>query len=270
MILLADKKYYFFKLHDTFFNKKEVKKLRKIAGGDTLTIIYLKMILRSLKNDGLLVFEEIEETFEEEIALDIDEEVENVRLTIQYLVSKKLLQVVEKDIYQVSLAKESYGGETASALRVRKHREKQKELLQCNANVTQCNNLLTEKEEDRNNKKEDRNNKLEVEERTRILNNANPSTIQIKLNDNSIFELKEEDIDKLVQVYQKIDVIFELKKLSMYCEEPKNRKKPSDIKKYITNWLNNAKVKPIEKSSNKNIEWVNNLANTMNDRFEKL
>ena len=36
------KKYYWLKLKDDFFNSREIKKLRRIAGGDTYTIIYLK------------------------------------------------------------------------------------------------------------------------------------------------------------------------------------------------------------------------------------
>ena len=39
------KKYYWLKLKKDFFNSKEMKKLRRIAGGDTYTVIYLKMQL---------------------------------------------------------------------------------------------------------------------------------------------------------------------------------------------------------------------------------
>ena len=46
------KRYYWLKLPDDFFRQKPIKKLRRIAGGDTYTIIYLKMLLVSLKNEG--------------------------------------------------------------------------------------------------------------------------------------------------------------------------------------------------------------------------
>ena len=42
------KKYYWLKLNEGFFRDKKIKKLRKIAGGDTYTVIYLKMQLLSL------------------------------------------------------------------------------------------------------------------------------------------------------------------------------------------------------------------------------
>ena len=42
---MAEKKYYWLKLKEGFFEQKIIKKLRKIAGGDTYVIIYLKMQL---------------------------------------------------------------------------------------------------------------------------------------------------------------------------------------------------------------------------------
>ena len=57
------KRYYWLKLQKDFFTQPKIKKLRKIAGGDTYTIIYLKMQLLSLNNGGKLFFEGIEENF---------------------------------------------------------------------------------------------------------------------------------------------------------------------------------------------------------------
>lgn len=51
------KRYYWLKLPDGFFRQKAIKKLRKIAGGDTYTIIYLKMLLVAMKQDGRLEIE---------------------------------------------------------------------------------------------------------------------------------------------------------------------------------------------------------------------
>ena len=50
-----NKKYYWLKLMNDFFTQPRIKKLRKIAGGDTYTIIYLKLQLLSLKTNGVLV-----------------------------------------------------------------------------------------------------------------------------------------------------------------------------------------------------------------------
>ena len=68
---MARKKYYWLKLKNDFFRQKEIKKLRQIAGGDTYVIIYLKMQLLSLQNNGRLFFEGYEDTFANELALEL-------------------------------------------------------------------------------------------------------------------------------------------------------------------------------------------------------
>lgn len=120
------KKYYWLKLKDNFFEGKAMKKLRKIAGGDTYTIIYLKLLLKSMKTDGKLYFDGIEETFCEELALDIDEDTENVKITVMYLQKVGLLKEVnEKEIELIEM-KDMVGSESDSAERVRRMRTKKK------------------------------------------------------------------------------------------------------------------------------------------------
>lgn len=47
---MADnKRYYWLKLKNNWFNDKRIKKLRSVAGGDTYVIIYLK-----IANDNIL------------------------------------------------------------------------------------------------------------------------------------------------------------------------------------------------------------------------
>lgn len=134
------KRYFWLKLHRDFFQRKDIKRLRKIAGGDTYTIIYLKMLLKSIISDGALFFDNLEDDFVSELALDIDEDVENVKITVQYLLKVGLLECVSDTEYSLHDAKDNTGTETAVASRVRKHREKQK-MLHCNTCVTQVKHL---------------------------------------------------------------------------------------------------------------------------------
>ena len=136
-----NKKYYWLKLKDTFFNEKEIKKLRKIAGGDTYTIIYLKLQLLSIKTGGKLCFEMVEETFEEEIALVLDEEVDNVKITLAYLQRYKLIEAIGDNEYLIPSAASSIGSESDSAERVRRFRDNK--TLQCNEGVTEVKRLVT-------------------------------------------------------------------------------------------------------------------------------
>ena len=164
------KKYYWLKLKDDFFRDKKIKKLRKIAGGDTYTIIYLKMQLLSLKNSGALIFEGVEDNFAEEVALDIDEDVDNVKVTMAFLINNGLIEETEQDHFVMTETIKCIGSESSSAERVRKHREIKKEkeeqlkleeqkALQCNTDVTNCNTEIDiekrEKKEELDNKKKD-------------------------------------------------------------------------------------------------------------------
>ena len=130
----SGKRYYWLKLQDDFFKSKRIKKLRKIAGGDTYTIIYLKMQLLAMKNNGVLEFTGLENTFAEELALDLDEEPDNVNVTINFLLSTGLMETSDNVRYFVPYAVENTGSEGASAARVRRHRCEK--ALQCNADVT--------------------------------------------------------------------------------------------------------------------------------------
>lgn len=145
-----NKRYFWLKLPVDFFSQKEIKKLRSIAGGDTFVIVYLKMLLRSLDDDGKLYFEGYGDDFTDELAMDIDEDEENVKLTCRFLESRKLLSKGDAGAYELTAAKEMTGSETDSARRVRKHRsakeisdQKQLTALHCNTGVTASNARVT-------------------------------------------------------------------------------------------------------------------------------
>lgn len=122
------KRYFWLKLHKDFFQRKEIKRLRKIAGGDTYTIIYLKMLLRSIMSDGKLYFDGLEDDFASELALDLDEKEENVQITVQYLLKSGLLEMCSDEEYYLPDTKDSTGCETAAASRMRKCRAKKEQL----------------------------------------------------------------------------------------------------------------------------------------------
>lgn len=131
-----EKRFYWLKLKENYFDSPKIKKLRRIAGGDTLTIIYLKMQLLSVSNSGIIEFEGIESCFEEELALKLDEDVENVRLVLAYLQAQDLIAKQNEEYLLLDVCK-NVGSESSSAERVRRFREiKQQNALQCNADVT--------------------------------------------------------------------------------------------------------------------------------------
>lgn len=139
---MAEKRFYWLKLSEDFFKSRDIKKLRKIAGGDTYTIIYLKLLLLSLTDNGYLYYEGVEPTFAEEMALAIDEDEENVEVTLNYLEQRGLLERKTLDEYILTACAEMTGSETSAARRMRKTREKKalNEKTECNNVTHECKN----------------------------------------------------------------------------------------------------------------------------------
>lgn len=60
----------------------------------------------------------------DELALDLDEEVENVRVTVMFLIQQDLMQLIDKTEYSLSECAKMTGSESASAERMRRLRDK--------------------------------------------------------------------------------------------------------------------------------------------------
>ncbi|QTJ50505.1 replication protein [Dolosigranulum pigrum] len=142
------KRYFWLKLKNDFFSQKEIKMLRRIAGGDTYTIIYLKMLLKSLKNDGKIYYDGIADNMIEEIALDIDEDVDNVQITFNFLMNKNLIRFSEDDEINMENIASMIGSETDAARRKRKQRKREQKRLECDNVTTESQPSHTEIEKE--------------------------------------------------------------------------------------------------------------------------
>ena len=137
-IALANRRYYWLQLKEDFFKTKEMKLMRKLPGGEEITIIYLKIMLVSLADEGKIYFEGLADDLAEELALLIDEDPEAIRMALLFLSQKNLLTTSDNFQYKLEQVPEMIGSETASTRRSRKYRESQK-ALQCNTDATKRN-----------------------------------------------------------------------------------------------------------------------------------
>jgi predicted phage replisome organizer len=135
------KKYYWLKLKENFFEETYVKALRRLPDGDKLAIVYLKLQLKNLKNEGILKYKHIMPNHISEISLDLDEDENIVKLAITALINMKIIDVWDDETLYLSALQPLIGTESESAERVRRHREKK--ALQCNVDVTEVKQLET-------------------------------------------------------------------------------------------------------------------------------
>lgn len=136
--MAENKRYYYLKLEEDYFSNKVQKALRKLPSGSDMCLCYLKMQLLGLRTNGILVYDGIYETFEQEIAEEISENESIVQLTLGML--RKWGLVIDEANNQIYMQEMQgrFGSTSDVAQRVAKHREKQKK-LHCNESVTKCN-----------------------------------------------------------------------------------------------------------------------------------
>lgn len=253
------KRYYWLKLPDDFFRQKPIKKLRRIAGGDTYTIIYLKMLLVSLKNEGKLFFDGVEENFTEEIALELDEEEEKVKVTVQFLMAQGLLQLIDENEYELTECSRMVGSESASAERMRRLRDKK--TSQCDIGVTQqlhLSDVEKEKEKEIDKDKEIENKyicpevnsgqpqpKVEIEpscSKAELKVETEPAQadvfIKLPLINGDDYLVTKEYVKELKELYPAVDVEQALRNMRGWLDSnPRNKKTPRGIKRFITSWI---------------------------------
>lgn len=136
---MAEKRYYWLKLKDDFFDEKYVKALRKLPQGDSLVIVYLKMQLKTLKTDGVFRYENILPNCLAELALAIDESEEVTGLALEALVRFGVIERLDNDDLLLVKMQELIGSEGSSAARKREYRQRKKqELLQCDGQNGLC------------------------------------------------------------------------------------------------------------------------------------
>lgn len=126
--MIKNKKYFWLKLKDDFFQNKEIKLIRKYPSGSDILIVFFKMQLLSLKNMGLIEIDGILPTVEEELSLLIDEDLNLVKISLPILAKLNIISIInEKDI-QMLYHEDMTGihSETASTIRSRKCRESKK------------------------------------------------------------------------------------------------------------------------------------------------
>ncbi len=235
------KKYYWLKLKDGWFDSKVIKKLRKIAGGDTYTIIYLKMLLLSLKNEGKLYYEGLEESFADELALELNEDPDNVRVTISFLQNCGLIEIVDSDEYMLTEVPTAIGSETESAQRMRKCRDnKNKKLLEnktshCDGAVTKSDTEIDiEIEKDKEIEKDNKNICTELER-----SEPEPEPIiTLPLNTGEEYPVFQCDIDEFAELYPAVDVLQAMRGMRGWLNtNPARRKTKRGIRRFMNSWL---------------------------------
>lgn len=156
--MAEENRYFWLKLNQDFFDSKRIKKLRRMAGGDTYTIIYLKMQLLALNNDGIITWTGLEENIADELALDLDEAADDIKVTLTYMLHCGLCETSDNVNFFLPYVVQNTGSEGSSAKRMREKRAREKALSEgdrhnvrtmCGQSAEMCKKRYGDKEKEK-------------------------------------------------------------------------------------------------------------------------
>ena len=136
----TNKKYYWLKLKEDFFEEDAISWLEEQENGKEYCLFYLKLCLKSLKNNGCLIRQVgtmLVPYDERYLAKITNTDFDTVVVAMQLLKRIGLIQVLENgELYMTQLEK-MVGSETNKAEKMRALRDKRKNELEKGNNVTQ-------------------------------------------------------------------------------------------------------------------------------------
>ena len=258
--MAGNKKYYWLKLKEGFFEEKQIKYLRKLPDGDKLVIAYLKMQLKSLKTEGFIKYDKILPSNIEELAMVLDEDTNIINLMIGALQKVNAIEILDDGSFYMIAMQDLIGKEGESAERVRRFRErKEQKMLQCNGDVTKCNTEI-EKEIDID---KDKEKEIEIEKKIKKQKKKKETEFDFVINENFTDEELKQTIYEFIKMRKAIKkplttrglelMINKLKKITLNTNEQIQILNNS----IMNNWLGIFPLKEEEKQKEK-VEYVIN------------
>ena len=134
---MAERKYYWIKLKRDFFKRHDIRIVEGMPNGKDYILFYLKLLLESVDHEGELRFSDTIPYNENMLSVITDTNIDIVKAAMNIFIELDMIEILDDGtIYMMEIQK-IMGCETASAQRVRNHRDRK--ALQCNSDVTKCN-----------------------------------------------------------------------------------------------------------------------------------
>jgi len=272
------KKYYYLKLKDNFFGSDEMMILETLQDGFLYSNILIKMYLRSLKNDGVLMINNKIPYNAQALAKVTGHSVGTIEKAIKIFQELGLIEILDSgaifmmDIHSF-IGKSSTEADRIRAFRTRAETEKkeQKKLSNSN-NVTNVREMYDK-----------RTPEIEIEieiEKERERDNMSGAKIcteptedifiKLLLNDNSEFPISKNQVKEWIELYPAVNVDRELKKMKGWLSaNRKRRKTKSGIIRFVNAWLARQQDKPHIINSVNQINKSTNVANFEQRQYDE-
>lgn len=117
------------KLPCHWFNQIHLEKMYLVENAEkrkAIQLIYIKLLLATVRYDGILSFQHEFPSLAEELAFTLKEKVEDVELTLKYLTENNLMEKVDADLYRLTEVPALTDTESEGAERKRRQRERER------------------------------------------------------------------------------------------------------------------------------------------------
>lgn len=216
---MADnKKYYYMRLKENFFDSNELTILESMQDGYLYSNILLKLYLRSLKDNGKLMFNDRIPYNAQMIATITRHQVGTVEKALRIFQEMGLIEILDNGAIYMLDIQQFIGKSSTEADRIRTYRmeiESQKAI----------GVQMYEK----------RTPKIEIDKDIYVFKTKDKDYV-----------VKESDLQRYKDVYPFVDVEQELKKMGLWLDSNVSKRKThKGMPRFINNWLNNCKPKEI-------------------------
>lgn len=239
MIYTSEKRFYWLKLKQDFFEQDEIKIVENMSNGKDYIIFLLKLQLKSINTEGHLLFKNAIPYSEEMLATLTNTNIDVVRSALKIFMQLKMVERLDNGTLLMTEVQNLIGGEGQSAERVRRFREKQEIALLSNGEVTNSNTDVIKSNE---------HIEIDIElDKEKDINNKKAESIKINYADR--VKMTEEEYNKIITKYNKKLIDEKIIDLDLW-KGSKGKTTKSDYLTLLT-WLRKeAKEQPKDSRAN--------------------
>lgn len=145
---MSEKRYYWLKLNQNFFQRQEIEIVEAMPSGKDYVLFYLKLLCLSISHEGELRFSETIPYNDSMLSTLTRTDIETVRAAVKVFRELGLMEILDDGALFMKEVQGMIGSASASegALRVARHRER-KRLQQTNTSVTPALQSVTRDKE---------------------------------------------------------------------------------------------------------------------------
>ena len=251
---MADnKKYYYLKLKEGFFESDDMKLLQAMKDGYLYSDILLKLYLRSLRQEGRLMYRDIIPYTPDMIAAITNHQVGTVEKAIKVLEQMGFIEILDNGAIYMTDIQNFIGQSSTEADRIRNYRKtinaektRVSEIEGVTNDVTETVQMSVQKYDERTPEIRDKSiENRDIENINILARSSGKQTSEpeadveaLILNDGSEWRPTEALFAEYVRLYPNVDVKQQFNVMRSWClSNPQKRKTRRGITRFVNSWL---------------------------------